>query len=82
MSSITDRFWRGANKAAVWVYRRTGGKVGGRAKGGSRVLLLTAPGRKSGRAHTVRWPTSCARARTTSPRRPEACRAQAAVATR
>ena len=53
MSSITDRFWRGANKAAVWVYRRTGGKVGGRAKGGSRVLLLTAPGRKSGRAHTV-----------------------------
>ena len=53
MSSITDRFWRGANKAAVWVYRRTGGKVGGRAKGGSRVLLLTTPGRKSGRAHTV-----------------------------
>jgi deazaflavin-dependent oxidoreductase (nitroreductase family) len=52
MSSMTDRFWRGANRAAVWVYRRTGGKVGGKAKG-SPVLLLTAPGRKSGHRHTV-----------------------------
>ncbi len=53
MSSMTDRLWRGGNKAAVWVYRRTGGKVGGKAKGGSPVLLLTAPGRKSGQPHTV-----------------------------
>ena len=52
MSSLTARLWRGANAAAVWVYRRTGGRLGGKAKGAP-VLLLTAPGRKSGRAHTV-----------------------------
>jgi deazaflavin-dependent oxidoreductase (nitroreductase family) len=52
MSSMTARLWRGANAAAVWVYRRTGGRLGGKAKGAP-VLLLTAPGRKSGRAHTV-----------------------------
>lgn len=53
MSSMAQRFWRTANAAAVWIYRRSAGKVGGRAKGGSLVLLLTVAGRKSGLPHTV-----------------------------
>jgi deazaflavin-dependent oxidoreductase (nitroreductase family) len=53
MASMAQRFWKAGNAVAVWMYRRTGGRVGGRAKGGSRVLLLTVAGRKSGMAHTV-----------------------------
>ena len=53
MATLTQRFWKAGNAAAVWIYRRTGGKVGGRAKGGSPVLLLTVAGRKSGLPHTV-----------------------------
>ena len=53
MASLGQRLWRAANAAAVWMYRRTGGKVGGRAKGGSAVLLLTVAGRKSGKPHSV-----------------------------
>ena len=53
MASMGERLWRAGNKAAVWVYRRTGGRLGGKAKGGSPVLLLTVPGRKSGQPHTV-----------------------------
>lgn len=53
MASMAERLWRAGNKAAVWVYRRTGGRLGGKAKGGSPVLLLTVPGRKSGQPHTV-----------------------------
>ena len=53
MASMPQRFWRAGNAAAVWMYRRTGGKVGGRARGGSLVLLLTVAGRRSGMPHTV-----------------------------
>ena len=53
MASLVHRFWKAGNAAAVWMYRRTGGKVGGRAKGRSLVLLLTVAGRKSGQPHTV-----------------------------
>ena len=53
MASLVHRFWKAGNAAAVWMYRRTGGKVGGRAKGGSLVLLLTVAGRRSGLPHTV-----------------------------
>lgn len=53
MSTMTDRLWEALNVTAVWLYRRTGGKVGGTAKGGSRVLLLTVAGRRSGVPHTV-----------------------------
>jgi deazaflavin-dependent oxidoreductase (nitroreductase family) len=38
------------------IYRLSGGKLGG-SMGGSRVLLLTTTGRKSGKAHTV--PLGC-----------------------
>ncbi len=53
MASMAQRLWRAASAASVWMYRRTGGVVGGRAKGGSRVLLLTVAGRRSGVPHTV-----------------------------
>src|SRR5829696_1413811 len=53
MSSLKARLWRGANSAAVWVYRRSGGKLGGKAKGGSPVLLLTVAGRSSGAPRTT-----------------------------
>ena len=53
MATVAQRLWKAANVAAVWMYRRTGGKVGGKAKGGSLVLLLTVAGRKSGQPHTV-----------------------------
>ena len=53
MASLGQRLWKASNAAAVWLYRRTGGKVGGRARGGSPVLLLTVVGRRSGLPHTV-----------------------------
>ncbi|WP_353509594.1 nitroreductase/quinone reductase family protein [Intrasporangium sp.] len=53
MASMTQRLWKAGNTASVWMYRRTGGKVGGRARGGSPVLLLTVAGRRSGVPHTV-----------------------------
>lgn len=53
MATLAQRFWKTGNAAAVWMYRRTGGKVGGRARGGSSVLLLTVAGRRTGLPHTV-----------------------------
>jgi F420H(2)-dependent quinone reductase len=43
---------RGFLRTAVWAYRRSGGRVGGRMFGVP-VLLLTTRGRKSGRSWTV-----------------------------
>lgn len=43
---------RGFLRTAVWLYRRSGGKIGGRMFGAP-LLLLTTTGRKSGRPWTV-----------------------------
>jgi deazaflavin-dependent oxidoreductase (nitroreductase family) len=43
---------RGFLRTAVWLYRRSGGKIGGTMRGAP-VLLLTTKGRKSGRPWTV-----------------------------
>ncbi len=43
---------RGFLHTSVWLYRRSGGKIGGKMFGAS-VLLLTTTGRKSGRSWTV-----------------------------
>lgn len=39
-------------KLAVWLYRRSGGSIGGKMRGAP-VLLLTTTGRRSGRAWTT-----------------------------
>jgi deazaflavin-dependent oxidoreductase (nitroreductase family) len=49
---LLRRLFRGANHLAVALYRRSGGRVGGSAKG-IPVLLITAPGRRTGSPHTV-----------------------------
>jgi deazaflavin-dependent oxidoreductase (nitroreductase family) len=45
-------FARGFMRTAVWLYRRSGGKIGGKMFGAP-VLLLTTTGRRSGRSWTV-----------------------------
>jgi deazaflavin-dependent oxidoreductase (nitroreductase family) len=44
---------RAGGAASVWLYRRTGGGIGGRGGGGVPVLLLTVAGRTTGVEHTV-----------------------------
>src|SRR6266540_2378811 len=53
MNLVTRKAVQAGTKANVWVYRRTNGRVGGRGLGRLPLLLLTVPGRKSGRPHTV-----------------------------
>ncbi len=38
------------SKLNVWLYRRTGGRIGGKFKGGAPVCILTTTGRKSGQS--------------------------------
>ncbi len=52
MNPVAKRAMRAANRLAVFLYRTSGGRVGGRAKG-TAVLLLTVPGRKTGTPRTV-----------------------------
>jgi deazaflavin-dependent oxidoreductase (nitroreductase family) len=52
MSSIGQRLWKAGNTASTWMYRRTGGRVGGRVRGVP-VLLLTVAGRRTGARHTT-----------------------------
>ncbi len=42
-----------ASAANAWVYRLSGGRVGGKFRGGAPVMLLTTIGRKSGRRRTA-----------------------------
>ena len=51
-TQLLKRAMTAANTAAVWLYRRSGGRIGGTAKGVD-VLLLTVAGRKTGRPFTV-----------------------------
>ena len=57
MNPVVRRLMRAGNAAAVSLYRRSGGRVGGKARGGVPVLLLTVAGRRSGQPHThpVGW---------------------------
>ena len=48
MTGLQRRLFRAGNKVSVWLYRRSGGKLGGKARGGTPVLILTVKGRKSG----------------------------------
>lgn len=49
---VLGRLFRYANRLAVGLYRRSGGRIGGSAKG-IPVLLITVPGRRTGTPHTV-----------------------------
>jgi deazaflavin-dependent oxidoreductase (nitroreductase family) len=49
---VLGRLFRYGNRMAVGLYRRSGGRIGGSAKG-LPVLLITVPGRRTGAAHTV-----------------------------
>jgi len=44
---------RAVSAANTWVYRVSGGRIGGRFRQGAPVLLLTTIGRKSGRPRTA-----------------------------
>ena len=50
---IAHPFVRLASAANTWVYRLSGGRVGGKFRGGAPVMLLTTIGRKSGRRRTA-----------------------------
>ena len=53
VNRVSKAMMRTAGKAAVFVYRRSGGRMGGKALGGAPVMLLTVAGRKSGALHTT-----------------------------
>ena len=52
MNPIAHTLMRAGNRAAVWLYQRTDGRVGGHARN-LPVLLLTVRGRKTGTPRTV-----------------------------
>lgn len=52
MNPVLKKTLHAANAAAVGLYRRSGGRIGGKARG-TDVLLLTVAGRKSGQQRTV-----------------------------
>ena len=53
MNTVTRKAIQAGTQANVWLYRRTNGRVGGRGMGRLPLLLLPAPGRKSGTPRTV-----------------------------
>lgn len=52
MNRVGHAIWRNANRASVWLYRTSRGRVAAKAKG-SPVLILTVSGRKSGQPFSV-----------------------------
>lgn len=52
MNPVVHKAMTEITRATCWLYRRTNGRIGGSAKG-IPVLLLTVPGRKTGRPRSV-----------------------------
>lgn len=52
MNPVAKKLMRAANRLAVSLYRGSAGRIGGKAKG-TTVLLITVSGRKTGTRHTV-----------------------------
>src|SRR4029450_7323164 len=52
MNAAVKRLIRAGNGLAVFLYRRSNGGIGGSVRGGTPVLLLTAPGLHNGPPHT------------------------------
>jgi deazaflavin-dependent oxidoreductase (nitroreductase family) len=53
MTPLTRKAIQAATNANVWLYRQTNGRLGGHGIGRLPLLLLTVPGRESGKSHTV-----------------------------
>jgi deazaflavin-dependent oxidoreductase (nitroreductase family) len=53
MNAVSKAMMRTAGKGAVFAYRRSGGRIGGKALGGAPVMLLTVAGRRTGAPHTT-----------------------------
>lgn len=53
MNAVVKRLMRVGSGLAVFLYRRSNGRIGGTARGGTPVLLLTVPGRKTGTPYTT-----------------------------
>ena len=49
MTGLQQRLFRFGNTFGVWLYRRTGGKMANKARGGTPVMILTVAGRTSGK---------------------------------
>ena len=74
MTGMQRRLFRLGNRVSVWVYRTSGGRIGGKARGGSPVLILTVAGRRSGTPFSNPSPTSSATGAGWSSDRPAGCR--------
>jgi deazaflavin-dependent oxidoreductase (nitroreductase family) len=57
VNPVARTIMKAAGKGAVFAYRKSGGRIGGKAAGGTPVLLITVRGRKTGQPHTtaVSW---------------------------
>src|SRR4051812_38332266 len=53
MTALTERLIKAMSSTNTWLYRATGGRLGGRFPGGAPLLLLTTIGRKSGQPRTT-----------------------------
>lgn len=53
MNPVMRAVMRAGGKMNVAIYRRTGGRIGGTAAGGTPVLLLTVAGRRTGVPYTT-----------------------------
>ena len=51
--AIANPLIKAMSKLNTWAYRATGGRVGGKFRGGAPVMLVTTIGRKSGRRLTT-----------------------------
>ena len=75
MTGMQRRLFRFGNRVGVWLYRTSGGRLGGKARGGSPVLILTVKGRQEREAVQLpSRPTSSATAAGWSSDPPAGCR--------
>lgn len=51
--AIANPLIKAMSRLNTWAYRATGGRLGGRFRGGAPVMLLTTVGRKTGKRHTT-----------------------------
>ena len=52
-STVKHRLVHTGNRLGVSLYRHSGGRIGGHGSGGTRVILVTVPGRRTGLPRTT-----------------------------